>query len=288
MINQERLDFFGVEKKIVRLRWIVRIGKSECDAVVGPDHIHVGSVATSETMTEGHAPRRMNPGSEGREEHYTPIADLVPEAFHNDGLIGGQDSRGVFLLLDVCDQIARSKLIEAVLIAEDRLGCLLIAARHLSDEPSDGATGLELSTEHVTMPEGHFRRGVAWRRNHLDPVMGYPGDPPCARAEQEGIALSRLIDHLLIEFADPAPVGQDHSVETTIRNSSWVGHRQLSRPGSSCHLSGGAIPGDAGSQLGEEIRRVPARQHVEGLVEDLTAQFGVGRCSPCHLVQIVG
>ena len=48
-----------------------------------------------------------------------------------------------------------------------------------------------------------------------------------------------------------------------------------------------AVPGDARPQLGELVRRVAPRQHVEHALEDAAAEFGVRRRPSHDVVQIV-
>jgi hypothetical protein len=53
--------------------------------------------------------------------------------------------------------------------------------------------------------------------------MGDLRDPPRAGAEQEGIALPGLVDHLFVELSHPTAVGQNHAVEATVGDSPRIG-----------------------------------------------------------------
>ena len=55
----------------------------------------------------------------------------------------------------------------------------------------------------VALPERH-PADLARRRRHQHPVVGDVLDAPRRRTEEEHVTHARLVDHLLVEFADPA------------------------------------------------------------------------------------
>ena len=74
----------------------------------------------------------------------------------------------------------------------------------LAHEGADGAAQLGGAAERVALPERQAP-GQARRRRDEHAVVGDVLDAPRARAEGEQVADARLVDHLLVELADPAP-----------------------------------------------------------------------------------
>ena len=72
----------------------------------------------------------------------------------------------------------------------------------LADERADGAAQLGRPAQRVAVPERQLA-GLAGRRRDQHPVVGDVLDPPGRRAEGEHVADPRLVDHLLVELADP-------------------------------------------------------------------------------------
>src|SRR5690606_5599259 len=75
---------------------------------------------------------------------------------------------------------------------------------HLAEERADGAPDLDRPAECVTVPEGQLAL-LARRRGHQHLVAGDVLDAPRGRPQRERLAGTRLVDHLLVELADPAP-----------------------------------------------------------------------------------
>ena len=115
--------------------------------------------------------------------------------------------------------------------------------------------------------------GTPGRRRDDHPVAGDVLDPPGRRAEQERLAGARLVDHLLVELADPAAVGQVDAVEAAVGDRAGVGDGELTGALAPADGARGAVPGDPRAQLGEALGRVAAVEHVEHVLELLAAEL---------------
>ena len=82
-----------------------------------------------------------------------------------------------------------------------------------------------------------------------------------------------LVDHLLVELADPAAVGQVDAVEAAVGDRAGVGDRELARALAAAHRAGGAVPDEPRAQLGEPLRRIAAVEHVEHVLELLAREL---------------
>ena len=138
-------------------------------------------------------------------------------------------------------------------------------------------------------PARHPRRG-----RHQDAVGRDVVDAPRAGAEREHVADPRLVDHLLVELADPlaAPdrparalgvdrdvargraAGQEDAEQAAVGDGAAAGHREPQRAGPPAEHVAHPVPHDPGPQLRELLARVPARQHVEHRAQRRLAEPG--------------
>src|SRR5438128_741971 len=72
-----------------------------------------------------------------------------------------------------------------------------------------------------------------------------------------------LVDHLLVELADPGPVGEEDAEEAAIGDGAGVRDRHPLRPATTPHRAGHAVPHDPRPQLGELVARVATGEQVE-------------------------
>ncbi len=154
-----------------------------------------------------------------------------------------------------------------------RRRALGVLADGFAREGPDRAAELRRASNPVTAPERH-RAGDAGRGDDDHPVAGDVLDPPRGRAEQEGLPRARLVDHLLVELADAAPVGEVHAVKASIGDRSRIGDCELARALAPTNDAGGAVPDDARAQLGELLRRIAAVEHVEDVLQLLAGELG--------------
>ena len=142
----------------------------------------------------------------------------------------------------------------------------------------------------IALPERHLS-GLARRRRHDDAVVRDLLDPPGGSAEDERFAGAALEHHLFVELADASGAfrraEQEHAEQPSIGNRSAVRHRDALRPFTGDDRSADPVPGHAGSQLGELVGRVAARQHVQHAFEGAPRQFGEGRRAPDRVEEIV-
>src|SRR5262249_29783858 len=146
---------------------------------------------------EGQAPGGVDAAAERAEHAQPPVADLVAEALDDDRAVRRHHSRGVLLLAQEVDEVLRGQRVEVV-VALEHLGGLLDGP---AAERADLAAELLRAPDAVALPEGD-RAGDAGRRGDDHAVPPDLLDAPSRRAEQEGLAGARLVDHLLVELAD--------------------------------------------------------------------------------------
>ena len=178
------------------------------------------------------------------------------------------------------DRLRGGALVEVVLGGQ----LLRLAVHGLAGERADGAAELLRAAHAVAAPERHGARR-ARRGGHDHAVAGDLLDPPGGRAEQEGLPGAGLVDHLLVQLADPAPVGQVDAVEAAVGDRAGVGHRELQRAAAGADGVLHAVPDDARPQLGELLGGVAAVEHVEHAVEQLARQLGERVGAPHGLVE---
>ena len=82
-----------------------------------------------------------------------------------------------------------------------------------------------------------------------------------------------LVDHLLVELADPRAVGQEHAEQAAVGDRAAVRDRQPLRAGPAPDDAVDAVPHDAGPQLGELLGRVAAGEQVEHRREHLVGEL---------------
>src|SRR5262249_5723751 len=136
-----------------------------------------------------------------------PVPDLVAEALHHDRPVRRKHPRGLTLLAQVGDEVVRRTGIEVEPLAE----LLGLAIYGPARELANGAAQLDRPPNRVALPERNRSR-QSGRRRHDHAIARDLLDSPCRGAEQEGLTWARLVNHLLVELADPAAVRQVHAV----------------------------------------------------------------------------
>ena len=224
----------------------------------------------------------MDPGAEGREHAQPPVADLVAEALHHHGSVVGNCAGGGRLVLEVCEQVGRGCLVEAAALPQpgrDRVGVALGA--QLAHQLPHGAAQLDGAARPVAVPERHLAQ-LSGRGGDHHPVEGDVNDPPGGRAQQERLAHPALVDHFLVEFADPGPVGQEHAEQAPVGDGAGIGDCEPLGSGPAPQHARDPIPHHPGPQLGELLGRVGARQQFQHAVQHLVGQLGEARATPQH------
>ena len=218
-----------------------------------------------------------------------PVAELVAEPLDQQGAVAGQHVGGLDLLGEVVDQVAGRPLVEAVLAGPGG-GLGIREGGELAGEPADRGAELGRAAEGVALPERQ-PAGHAGRGRHQDPVVGDVLDPPAGGAEREDVADPRLVDHLLVELADPATRAlasdEEHAEQAAVGDGAAAGDRQPLGAGTAGEGAGDAVPDDARPQLGELVGGVAAGQQVEGRLERAPGQLGERRGPPEQLEEVV-
>ncbi len=283
--DQQFVELVWVDQQLVERQLVDRLRQSDDDAVVTPHQLHVPAPLLGQPVLQGHAPRCVDLGPERAEHADPPVADLVPEPFDHDGAIIGQPAGGLDLVVEELQEVDRRQFIEAVLGPQSGQGRWPVDSADLADEGPHGPTQFERPPRTVTVPEWHLAR-LARRRCDHHPLVSDVLDPPGAGPQQEGLAGAGLVDHLLVELADPGAVGQEHPVEATVGDGAAAGHRQPLGPGATTDHPFDPIPDDPGPEFGELVGRVATGQQVEGGTERLVGQFRVVGRPPDHRRQV--
>ena len=203
LADDEILDAVGVDRDELVRRQRVRVGQVQDDPVVRPQRVRLDAVLLAQQRAQRERPGRVHAGAEGREHAQPPVADLVAEALDDDRAVGRQDAGGQLLLAQVLDERARGALVAGVQARQALHGALVVERGELALEAADGAAELERATRLLALPERHLR-GLAGRGGDDHAVARDLLDAPGGRAEQEDLALARLVHHLLVELADAA------------------------------------------------------------------------------------
>ena len=190
-----------------------------------------------------------------------------------------------------CEQVGGRQRIEAVIAAAS---AATAAARfllaQLAHQLADRHAELDRAARAFALPERHLAR-LAGRRRDQHAIVRDLIDAPGRGAEQKRFAGARLEHHLFVELADARLVlvgaGQEHAEQPAIRNRAGVGDGDALGALPRHHDAVDAIPRDARPQLGEFVRRIAARQHVEHAVEDRPAQLGERRRRSHRAIEIV-
>ena len=124
--------------------------------------------------------------------------------------------------------------------------------------------------EGVAGPEGQPAR-LPGSGGDEDAVVGDVLDPPAGGAEGEDVADPGLVDHLLVELADPAAAApfspdQEDAEKAAVGDGAAAGHGQALGTGAPGQLAGDAVPDQSRAELGELVARVAPGEQVEGRV----------------------
>ena len=280
LAHHELLDHVRLDEHELRAGRLVGVGQVDDDAVVRPDRVGLEAVLVADAGAQRERPGGMDAAAERREHAQAPVADLVAEALDHDRAVARHHARGLALLAQVGGEVERGALVEVVLGGELGRVALDGVARELADRPAE----VLRPADPVAAPERHGP-GRAGGGGHDHPVAGDLLDPPRRRAEQEGLAGARLVDHLLVELAHAAAIRQVNAVEAAVGNRARVRDGELKRPAARADRVLDAVPDDAWAQLRELLGGVAAVEHVEHAVEQLARELRERVGEPDRLVQ---
>ena len=204
-----------------------------------------------------------------------PVPELVGEALDDHLPVGGQSAGRRLLIMQIVDQVVGGPVVQPV-TEQHRLGVLGTHRCELADEAADGVTQFGRTTRCVALPErqaaGHTRS-----RRDLDLIMGDGLDPPAGGAEGDHVTDPGLVDHLLVELADPsagALADQEDAEEATVGDGAAGRDRQPLSPSPGLQQIGVAMPDQPRPQFGEILARIAARQHVQHCLVRAAGEIG--------------
>ena len=220
--DDQVLELVGLDQDEVGGRRLVGVGEVDDDPVVGPDRVGLEVALGADLLAQRQAPGGVDAAAVGREDAEAPVADLVAEALDDDRLVGGHDPGRGLLLAQVGDEVLGGAAVEVALGGQLRR----VLGDRLAGEGADRPAELGRAADPVALPEGDGA-GRAGRGGDDDAVAGDLLDPPGGRPEQEGLAGAGLVDHLLVELADPAAVRQVDAVQAAVGDRAGVGDDEL-------------------------------------------------------------
>ena len=246
------------------------------DPVVRPDRLHLDPERVAQPRGERHRPRRVHAAAERRQDADAPVADLVAEALDHDRAVGRHGAGRARLLAQVGEQVARGALVEVVVGAR-------AASSAFASVSADELARRARRSSRPARTAGRRPRPSRTARRRARPGAGETSTRSRVissirqrrGAEQERLALPRLVDHLLVELADaPAAVDEVDAEEAAVGDRAGVRDREPARARAAADHARGAVPDDPRAQLGELVRGVAAGEHVEHVLELLAREVG--------------
>ncbi len=267
LVGDQLLDLVRLEHEQLRARRVgVGLRDAYDDAVVAGDGLTLDPEPFAQPGVDRERPGCVHLQAERRVQQHPPVAELVAEALDQQGAVVRHVAGGLPLLGQEGDQVVGRPDVEPRRAAAgDRV--LRLRAGQLADEPPERLPQLGRTAQRVALPERQPPR-LARCGTHHDPVVGDVLDPPAAGAEREHVADAGLVDHLLVELADPPAGGavtdEEHPEQPAVGDGAAGGDRQPLGARTTGEPSAHPVPDDAGPQLGELLARVAAGQQVEG------------------------
>ena len=224
----------------------------------------------------------MDPAAERRQDAQPPVAQLVAEPLDDDPAVRRERPGRPALVVEVGEQVRGRPVVEVVGLLESGRGGRPAARAvrevrlRLADERPDGLAQFDRPPDRVAVPERQLARD-ARRRADRHPVVPDVLDPPAAGAERDDLAGPALVDHLLVELADP-PAGRprladhEHAVQAAVRDRAAARDRDDAGIPAALDDVGDAVPHDPWLELGEFVRRVGAGEHPEHALEHVAGE----------------
>ena len=266
--GDQRLDLVGLEDEDVGARGgVVGVGQPHDDAVVGGGGLFVDAVAVIQPLADRQRQRPVHPQAVRGVQDDPPVAEFVAEPFDHQRGVRRHRRGGLALLIDQLPQIVDRKVVETDLPAAG-FELLPIQPRQLPGERADRRAELRRPADPVAAPERQPRR-LPRRRNHQHPVVSDFGDAPTGRAQRDHVTGAGLVDHLLVEFADPRRLlgvrrgGQVDGEQPAVGDRTAGGDGQPLGAGPGGQGPGVAVIDDARTQLGEVGGRVLSGQQIQ-------------------------
>ena len=258
----------------------VGVRQPQHNAVVGVHDLGVHAVPLGEPGAQREGPRGVDLGAEGGVHDDPPVAELVPEALHDDRAVVGDVSAGLALFGQVRQDVVGGPGVESG-CQQPQPGVVLRECADLAKERPQRAAQFQRAAQLVALPEGQTARDSGGGGDQ-DPVARDVLDAPGAGAEGEHVPDPGFVHHLLVELADPAAAllgvraGEEDPEEPAVRDRAPGGDGQALRSRAAGDRAGDAVPHHARAQLREGVGRIAAREHVEHGGEGRLRERGEG------------
>ena len=97
-------------------------GKTDRDAVVGPDGLDLDAEAVGEPRLDRQRPRGVDSATERCQQRQAPVAELVAEPLDHDPLVGRERAGRFALVLEIREQVLGGAVVEIVVVLESLRG----------------------------------------------------------------------------------------------------------------------------------------------------------------------
>ncbi len=124
------------------------------------------------------------------------------------------------------------------------------------------------------MPERHFA-GFAGSGRDDDAIVSDFFDAPGGGAEDDSVTGAAFENHFFVEFTNAGAsccTGEEDAVEPAIGNSTAIDNGDAAGALPRREAIGDAIPGDAGTQLGEFVAGIASGEHVENTFKNRASE----------------
>ena len=256
------LDRVGIEQELLRGDPIDRLGQPDDDAVVAPEDLGARAEPIQHPGLDRHRPRRVHARAERGQHAHPPVAHLVAEPLDDDGAVVRDGAGRLHLLLEVGDEIRRRELVQAHVSAESLQRGLALRAAERAGERAHRTAQLDRTAGLVAVPERHPSL-LPGRRRDDHPVARDVLDAPGGRTQHDHVAAATLVDHLLVELADPGAVDQEDREQAAIGDRAARRDRDPAGAVTCSHGAGGPVPDDPRPQLREPVARIAPGEHVQ-------------------------
>jgi hypothetical protein len=284
----ERLDFFGSRNHQIRIRRHLRLRESHHEPIICPHRFDVEAGFRSGALDRCHRPGSVNAATEWREHADAPIAQLVAAALDQDGPVIRNDTRGRSLVREVPQQVLGCLAVEIVVLDEPLHGGRRRHMTERSNQFSDLAPQLQRPARRVRLPERHLSRFTGSRGDE-HPIVRDLFDPPGRCTKQERLADAALEYHFLVELADAGMrstfADEEYAIQAAIGNGPAVDDGDPLCAFARRQLVLQSIPREPWTQIGEIVRWIAPREHVEYALVDRSTEIGKGRRAPDRVEQ---
>jgi hypothetical protein len=286
--DHQRLHLVRVRQHRFDGRWLVGLRESRHDAVVSPEDIVVHLAAGLRHRRDRHGPRGVHAPAERAQHADAPVAHLIPVALDEDGPVVRDGAGRALLVLEIRPEVSGGRVAEIVAARELLQGRSFRSGPEGAGQLPDGPPQLDTAAGGVAVPERHLPR-LPRRRRHEHAIVRDLLDTPRAGAEEEGLALAALEDHLLVQLAHPPMPprlpGDEDGIEAAVGDGATVGDGDGAGALSRVQGGGQTVPGDARPEVGELVGGIAPGEHVEHALEQRSRELGEGRRPPHQPLQ---